>query len=98
MKRRNTIPMLLAAIGLMAILTTNSSAFITGDVDDDGAVRLSDALLVLRSAAGTQTLTPLQRFACDIAGGGFPLPAADGVCDIFDAVVILQKAYGLTTF
>jgi len=97
MKRRNTLPMLLAAIGLMAIFTTNSSAFTTGDVDDDGAVRLSDALLVLRSVAGTQILTPFQQSACDVIGSIFP-HVPDGVCGIDDAYKILLKAYGLTTF
>jgi len=85
----------LAAALLVAATSVNGFAAISGDVDGDGAVRLADALRVLRAAAGTEPLMPLQRDACDIAGGSPVLLTPDGVCDVIDAVMILRKAYGL---
>lgn len=38
---------------LLAAAAT-SSAFVNGDIDDDGVVRLNDALLILRYFAGTE--------------------------------------------
>lgn len=98
MNMRKTLCGIVMTATLFFVGTTNSSASVSGDVDDDGVVRLADALLVLRSAAGTATLTPVQRFACDVAGGGEPLPAPDGVCDVIDGLFILRKAYGLVAF
>lgn len=97
MNWRKNLRAILVAACLMFISSTNSSAFVTGDVDDDGFVRLADALLVMRYIVGTQSLIPLQRNACDVAGDNNTL-IPDGVCDIVDAVKILSKAYGLIIF
>lgn len=97
--RKNFCALLVAA-SLLFISATNSSALITGagDVDGDGVVRLADALAVLRHVAGTESLTYSHLLACDVSGGGGPLPSPDGVCAITDMVMILNKAYGLIVF
>jgi len=71
---------------------------VNGDVDGDGFIRLADALMVLRYIAGTQSFTSAERYACDVYGGGGPLPSRDGFCEITDCVLILNKAYGLIDF
>ena len=100
MNMRKNFCALLVAASLLFASATNSSALITGagDVDGDGVVRLADALAVLRHVAGIESLTFIQLYACDVSGSGFPLPSRDGVCDITDAVMILNKAYGLIIF
>jgi len=76
----------------------------TGDVDMDGAVRLSDALACLRHVAGTELLngTPTvkdsPRFQADVGSLISNRAAQDGEVTVVDAVLILQKAYGLMTF
>jgi len=95
MTLRKYLSALLIAAALMFLSVANSSALVAGDADEDGVVRLADALLVMRHIVATQTLTPSQFYACDVAGGEGTLPAQDGDCDIIDAVLILNKAYGL---
>jgi len=95
MKRHKKAGLLLSAALLVVATAVNGFAAISGDVDGDGAVRLADALRVLRAAAGTEPLTPPQNDACDLAGGRPVLLTPDGVCDVIDAVMILRKAYGL---
>jgi len=76
----------------------------TGDVDMDGAVRLSDALACLRHVAGTEPLPGLPtvkespRFQADVGSLIGSRAAQDGEVTVVDAVLILQKAYGLMTF
>jgi len=98
MNWRKNLAVFLVTASLLAASAANSFAFVSGDVDDDGVVRLADTLLVLRHIVGTQSLTSFQRFVCDVAGGGFPLPAPDGLCDILDAVMIMNKASGAISF
>jgi hypothetical protein len=85
---------------------TNASVCILsttpGDVDSDGTVRLSDALVVLRHVAGTEVInksTNLDKFRRADVG---PLvnghAGCDGSIDISDAVLILSKSQGLITF
>jgi len=76
----------------------------TGDVDMDGAVRLSDALACLRHVAGTEplpgapTIKDSPRFQADVGSLIGNRAAQDGEVTVVDAVLILQKAYGLMTF
>jgi len=71
----------------------------TGDVDGDGAVRLADALAALRHVAGTENITDPDKFFNGDVGGLIKGRAArDGVIDITDSVLILNKAYGLMAF
>jgi hypothetical protein len=60
-----------------------------GDTDGNGKVEVSDALLVLRAAAGTTALTADQKARADIAA------PQSGTPDIADAKLILQRAGGL---
>lgn len=98
MNWRKRLCLFFVAVSLVAVAATISSAAVSGDVDDDGVVRLADTLLILRHLVGTQPLTSPQLYACDVAGNGSPLPAPDGGCDIVDAVTILNKAFGLIGF
>ena len=74
----------------------------TGDIDEDGTVRLADALAALRHVAGTEVINPLTQdtkyFNGDVGGLVKGRVARDGVIDISDAVLILNKAYGLMAF
>lgn len=76
----------------------------TGDVDGDGAVRLSDAMATLRHVAGTQYLPGTaidknsSRFQGDVGSLIDGKVAQDGDVTVVDAVLILKKAYGLMTF
>lgn len=70
----------------------------TGDVDGDGAVRLSDALAALRHVAGTESLTGNPKFQADVGALVEGHAGQDGVIDINDAVLILGKSYGLLSF
>lgn len=98
MNRRINFSAFLVAVSLVFITATNSSAYESGDVDKDSVVRLADALLVLRYIAGTQSLSFTELFDCDVFGGGGPLPSRDGLCEITDCVLILNKAYGEIDF
>jgi len=71
----------------------------TGDVDGDGTVRLADALAALRHVAGTEQISdPDKFFNGDVGGLIRGRTARDGVIDITDSVLILNKAYGLMAF
>lgn len=58
-----------------------------GDVDGDGAVRVSDAVLIMRCALGLIEFTPEQILCGDVDG--------DGVIKIADAVMVIRIALGL---
>ena len=60
-----------------------NSLYTTGDVNNDGTVDSTDALLVLRYTMHLATLTPAQLRAADYNG--------DGVVDSTDAVLILRS-------
>ena len=98
MNRRIKFCAFLVAVSLVFITATNSSAYVSGDVDRDEVVRLADALLVLRYIAGTQSLSFTALYDCDVFGGGGPLPSRDGLCEITDFIIILNKAYGNIVF
>jgi hypothetical protein len=74
--------------------TTN----LTGDINGDGKVDISDALKVLRIAVGLETTTADNYAAADLAPLKNGKPAPDGVIDIADALVILEKAVGLVNW
>jgi hypothetical protein len=65
----------------------NGSGDAAGDVNGDGKVNISDALLALRSSVGLQVLTAPQQSAADLNG--------DGRADVSDVVLILRLAVGL---
>ena len=58
-----------------------------GDVDGDGVVRVSDAVLIMRCALGLIEFTPEQILCGDVDG--------DGVIKIADAVMVMRIALGL---
>lgn len=60
---------------------------IPGDVDHDGEVTVSDAIMALRAAMGILELTPEQLAAADMDGSG--------EVRIDDAIIILRTAMGL---
>lgn len=70
----------------------------SGDVDGDGAVRLSDALSALRHVAGTEALIGNPKFQADVGALVEGHAGQDGIVDIHDAVLILGKSYGLLSF
>jgi hypothetical protein len=74
----------------------------TGDIDADGTVRLADALAALRHVAGTEPINPLTQetkfFNGDVGELVKGRVGRNGIIDITDAVLILNKAYGLMAF
>jgi hypothetical protein len=71
----------------------------TGDIDGDGVVRLADALAALRHVAGTEAIIDSTKFFNGDVGGLVAGHASrDGIIDITDSVLILNKAYGLLAF
>ena len=58
-----------------------------GDADGDGTVTYNDALLVLRSSIGMETLAKETETACDLDG--------DGMLSFNDALLILRKSIGM---
>jgi len=58
-----------------------------GDADGDGTLTYNDALLVLRSSIGLETLTKETETACDLDG--------DGKLTYNDALLILRKSIGM---
>ena len=58
-----------------------------GDVDGDGAVRVSDAVLIMRYALGLIEFTPEQILCGDVDGDGF--------VKVADAVMVIRIALGL---
>jgi hypothetical protein len=69
---------------------------VKGDVNDDGVIDVSDALLVMQAVTNPALQTQALLAAADVA----PLdasgkPAGDGQVTLADALLILQKAVGL---
>ena len=58
-----------------------------GDVDGDGVVRVSDAVLIMRYALGLIEFTPEQILCGDVDGDGF--------VKVADAVMVIRIALGL---
>lgn len=92
----NGICAFVVAATLLFAISTGGSAYAcgSGDVDGDGFVRLGDALLVLRASHGMETLTPDQICACNVTDVN-PFREAGPECNVIDAVVILNRSYGL---
>ena len=57
---------------------------VLGDVDGDGAVTLSDALMIMRNAMQLLEFTPAQAAAADMDG--------DGLITVEDALTALRAA------
>jgi hypothetical protein len=70
----------------------------SGDLNRNGSVDVSDALLALRMAVGLITATDADKLVGDVSpqSGGKPVP--DGTIDISDALMILRKVVGLVTW
>ena len=62
-------------------------SLIAGDLNDDGIVNVSDAIMLLRSIVGLVTLTPCQATAADVNN--------DGAVNVSDAIAILRYIVGL---
>ena len=58
-----------------------------GDIDADGSVAVTDAIMALRAAMGILELTAGQTYAADIN--------EDGTIEITDAIIILRMAMGI---
>lgn len=72
---------------LRSIPIFESSPVISGDMDGNGTVNITDAVLALRCAMGLITPTPEQNAAGDMDG--------NGVISIADAIMVLRAAMGL---
>lgn len=69
------------------ILVTGVIPYPRGDVDQDGEVTISDALLAMRFAMGIISLTEFQQQIGDVDG--------DGEVTISDALIIMRAAMGI---
>ena len=78
-----------AELGITSIVArfSEGTAVLPGDVDGNGDVSVSDAVLALRAAMGILELTPEQFAAADVDGSGD--------ISVSDAIIILRMAMGL---
>ena len=58
-----------------------------GDVDGNGKLNYSDALMILRASIDLETLTPEQEVQADFDG--------DGIINYNDALQVLRASIGL---
>ena len=65
-------------------ITYVNPPYTLGDVDNDGRITISDALMTMRYAMGTAALTDTQILAADFDG--------NGTVSITDATMILRAA------
>lgn len=81
-------------------IVQEASPIVPGDLNGDGQLAVSDAVLALRIAVGLATPTPQQIEAGDVApkpgtGSKAGAPYGDGRITIADVVRILRKVVGL---
>jgi len=98
MNNRYRVRIFLVAAIITLSFSVNCLAYTSGDVDDDGVVRLADALLVMRYVFGTQEMSSDQIQSCNVNNDAYCDQLKDmcwANCDLFDVHLILQKAYGL---
>ncbi len=69
------------------LLPVQAEHIVFGDLDGDGVVSVSDAIIVLRSIVGLTNLTKKQEAAADVN--------QDGVINVADAITILRYIVGL---
>jgi len=84
-----------AAAGPSATFIVNNAS---GDINGDGTTDMTDALLVLRIAAGLDAPTASDLASGDVAPLVNGTPQPDGKVDIGDVVAILRRAAGLTSW
>jgi hypothetical protein len=102
MKRFHVLKVSLVAFVLLLATTSNSYALVNGDIDNDGVVRMDDALLVMRYVAGTTVCNNfLLNIAIDCSYLVFACSAVQREinpthygCDITDAVLVLGRSTG----
>ncbi len=94
MKPDGTVNMLLSHLSVWAVAQFVPS----GDMNGDGKVDIADALIALKMAAGIITPTAADLAVGDVAplSGGIPNP--NGIINVGDVVVIMEKAVGLVTW
>jgi serine protease len=78
--------------------TAKCSTGMKGDVNGDGKVDVSDALLVLRIAIGLETATADMVARGDVAPLINGKPTPNGVIDIGDALILLKIVVGLVSW
>jgi subtilisin family serine protease len=69
-----------------------------GDVDEDGAVTVRDALIVLRAAVGLTPWSALLMYHGDVAPLVNGVPAPDRHITVADALLVLRKAVGAVSY
>lgn len=81
--------------GNTATVRRNIIRAASGDITGDGSTNLADALKALRIAVGLASATAAEIAAADVAPIVNGVPAPDGIIDIADALVLLEKTVGL---
>lgn len=84
-----------AANPLNIAIVFDPYAAISGDLNGDSVVDITDALLALRIAAGLDIPTASELAHGDVAPLVNGLPQPDGRIDVSDVVVLLRKSAGL---
>jgi hypothetical protein len=91
-----TIPNITAPHTIFAFFTSTSCIPLPdGDVNGDGVVNVTDALLTLRAAVGLDPITPQMFAHGDVAPLVNGIPEPDGQITTADALGILSAAVGL---
>ncbi len=83
--------------GMITFLGDLNCSPLKGDVNGDGRITAIDALTVLRAFVGgtTNTLPASADVSLDPASG---LPCGNGTIDLFDVLLLLQKATGFNPY
>lgn len=80
---------------LSAHHTINVKFIRNGDLDEDGVIKLGDALRALQIATGMASPTDSEAVAADVGPLTANKPKADGFVDVSDVLVILRRAINL---
>ncbi|GAM10694.1 Y_Y_Y domain protein [Geobacter sp. OR-1] len=87
-----------AGNGLTANVNWSFTTDPDGDINLDGKVDIADALIALKAAVGRQTVTGAALLHGDVGPLKNGRPLADGVIDISDAVVIIERILGISNW
>jgi hypothetical protein len=86
----------IASIPQAPFTAPSASSAVKGDVNGDGVVDVTDALLVMQAVTNSALQTPALLASADVAPlDANGVPVGDGQITLADALLILQKAVGL---
>lgn len=86
---KKIIALLLTAVIAFSFAISSLAAGFFGDLNNDGRVDSSDALIILKASTSLASLSNSQKVYADVN--------ADGKVDSADALLVLQRAVGINS-